>query len=175
MRLYHTGKVVIKEPDIYRGRKNADFGQGFYLSPDLEFTHKWAAEGFYINEYELETDGLNIYNLSRNEEWFNYIFQNRRINDTHVSDVVIGPIANDTLYNTFGLISSGFLSAEESMALLMIGPLYTQVVIKTEKALNQLKWIGAEQASDVEHYRNNLKKEEEQYQEDFAKCMESFS
>jgi hypothetical protein len=33
MRLCHTGSVEIKSPDIYLGRKNADFGQGFYLTP----------------------------------------------------------------------------------------------------------------------------------------------
>ena len=37
MRLYHAGPVIIQEPDIYRGRKNADFGQGFYLTSDEEF------------------------------------------------------------------------------------------------------------------------------------------
>ena len=26
MKLYHTGSIEIPEPDIYRGRKNADFG-----------------------------------------------------------------------------------------------------------------------------------------------------
>ena len=37
MKLYHAGKEEIREPDIYLGRKNADFGQGFYLTPDREF------------------------------------------------------------------------------------------------------------------------------------------
>ena len=33
MKLYHTSTVQIREPDLLRGRKNADFGQGFYLAP----------------------------------------------------------------------------------------------------------------------------------------------
>ncbi len=37
MRLYHTSTVEIRQPDIRRGRKNADFGQGFYLTPDRAF------------------------------------------------------------------------------------------------------------------------------------------
>lgn len=32
MLLYHTGYQEIREPDIHHGRKNADFGQGFYLT-----------------------------------------------------------------------------------------------------------------------------------------------
>lgn len=34
MILYHTGKVEIRTQDIHYGRKNADFGWGFYLTPD---------------------------------------------------------------------------------------------------------------------------------------------
>ena len=53
MKLYHTSSVEIREPDIHRGRKNADFGQGFYLTPDLEFAQKLAGADAVINEYEL--------------------------------------------------------------------------------------------------------------------------
>ena len=44
MKLYHTGTDEIRVPDIFRGRKNADFGQGFYLTPDREFTTEKAAK-----------------------------------------------------------------------------------------------------------------------------------
>ena len=40
--LYHTGYSEIREPDVHYGRKNADFGQGFYLSPDRDFSYRWA-------------------------------------------------------------------------------------------------------------------------------------
>ena len=83
MILYHTGFAEIKTPDIYYGRKNADFGQGFYLTPDLEFSEHWAKErnGFktFHNVYELDTDGLKIKHLSRNREWFDYICANRHL------------------------------------------------------------------------------------------------
>ena len=32
LRLYHTGFHELRAPDITVGRKNADFGRGFYLS-----------------------------------------------------------------------------------------------------------------------------------------------
>jgi len=35
MILYHGSQEIIKEPDLFLGRKNVDFGQGFYLT-DLE-------------------------------------------------------------------------------------------------------------------------------------------
>ena len=43
MKLYHTGREEIREPDIRRGRRNADFGQGFYLTPDREFARRWGS------------------------------------------------------------------------------------------------------------------------------------
>lgn len=42
MELYHTGFDIIEAPDIHFGRQNADFGQGFYLSGNREFSVRWA-------------------------------------------------------------------------------------------------------------------------------------
>ena len=49
MRLYHTSDREIPRPDLARGRKNADFGQGFYLSPDREFAFRWAGADAVVN------------------------------------------------------------------------------------------------------------------------------
>ena len=37
MRLFHTSDRIIREPDLSMGRRNADFGHGFYLAADEEF------------------------------------------------------------------------------------------------------------------------------------------
>ena len=171
MILYHTSMIEIPVPDIHHGRLNADFGQGFYLTPDQDFSYRWAWQDAVVNKYELNLAGLNIHTFSRSEEWFEYIFRNRRANDTLDVDVVIGPIANDTIFETFGIITSGFLKPEEALRLLMIGPEYTQIAIKTQKAADQLKWIGAEKIIGVEEYKASLKKEQQEYQESFAAEM----
>ncbi len=106
MKPYHTGLEEIRNPDIRTGRANADFGQGFYLSPDYDFSMAWSRlrkdKEVIVNAYELDTDDLNILELKRDEEWYDYIFRNRngypdRFRDI---DVLIGPIANDTIYET---------------------------------------------------------------------------
>ena len=155
MRLYHTGNVEIREPDLLRGRKNADFGQGFYLTPDREFTYRWAAANAVVNEYELDEEGLQIHRFQRDVDWFRYIFQNRRVRDTLSADVIIGPISNDTIFDTLGIISSGFLNESDAMKLLMIGPEYTQVVLKTPKAAGKLRWLRSEKITkpDEEHWK----------------------
>ena len=171
MILYHTSNTEIPVPDIHHGRVNADFGQGFYLTPDQEFGYRWAWQDAVLNRYELDMTRLRVRTFSRSTDWFEYIFHNRRAEDMIDADVVIGPIANDTIFETFGIISSGFLKPEEALRLLMIGPEYTQVAVKTQKAADQLKWTGAEKITGVEAYKASLKKEQEAYQEQFAAAM----
>ena len=142
MKLYHTSNVVIREPDIHRGRINADFGQGFYLTPDREFTYRWARDNAIVNVYELDERGLEIHRFVRDEDWFSYIFNNRRVKD--------------------GL-------AADALKLLMIGPEYTQVAIKTQKAAAQLVWISSEKITRMDEGLRKTEKDE--YAAAFAKAM----
>lgn len=166
MILYHTSKLEIREPDIHHGRKNADFGWGFYLTPDKEFTYRWARDNAVVNEYEFDETGLDIHTFSRDVSWFQYIFHNRRLNDSLTADAVLGPIANDTIFDTFGILSSGYLKPEDALQLLMIGPAYTQVAIKTQKAAQQLKWIRSERIRRTDEAI--LRAEQDAFQEVFA-------
>ncbi len=175
MILYHTGGTVIDHPDLDHGRLNADFGRGFYLTPDREFAERWALSGGYLNRYELDTGGLDILRLTRNGDWFRYLCDNRNWKDGSSADLVIGPIANDTLYNTFGFISSGFLTEEEALKLLLIGPEYIQVAVKSQKALSQLRFLDAQPITDYASLRALVKQEEESYLELFAKAMEELT
>lgn len=170
MKLYHTSRSEVRSPDIRMGRKNADFGPGFYLTPDMEFAYRWGGEGAVVNEYELDLSGLRVHSFSRTVEWFGYILQNRRGEDGLSADVVTGPIANDTIFDTLGIISSGFISAEDALKLLQIGPEYTQVALKTEKAAVRLKWTGAAVIAAKDD--KALKKEQEDYQKAFAEALE---
>ena len=179
MKLYHTGFEVIREPDVHRGRKNADFGQGFYLSPDLDFSKRWARTrrdaDTVLNIYELDCTDLKIHVFERSIEWFEYIYGNRSFKpDTLDADVITGPIANDTIYDTLGITTSGFLTKEQSLQLLMIGPVYTQTVLKTEKAASCLKWISSVILDEetVSSYRETVRKEESEYLKEFGSLLE---
>ncbi|MCR4778746.1 MAG: DUF3990 domain-containing protein [Lachnospiraceae bacterium] len=170
MKLYHVSDIEIKDPDIRHGRKNADFGQGFYLTPDLEFARKWAISEAVLNEYELNEAGLAIKEFKRDADWFDCIYNNRHLKDGLDADVVMGPIANDTIFDTLGIISSGFLAPEDALKLLLVGPCYIQVAIKSDKARAQLKFI---RSCKIEKQESGAKeKEEAEYQEEFAKVME---
>ena len=74
MKLYHAGFEVIQKPDVHFGRKNADFGQGFYMSAQEEFARRWArirkGQDTVLNSYELDLSGLRVHTFKRNEKWF---------------------------------------------------------------------------------------------------------
>jgi hypothetical protein len=176
MILYHTGFETIREPDVHYGRKNADFGQGFYLTADVDFAHRWAREKkgvqTVINTYKFNIEGLKIRRFSRDAEWFRYIFGNRSGKpDELTEDVIIGPIANDTIYDTFGIITSGLLKPEDAMRLLMIGSEYHQIALKTRQAASALTWLSSEAilSESVAGYREIVAAEEKEYQELFAR------
>ena len=128
-----------------------------------------------INIYELDTEGLSILVFDRNEDWFDYIYDNRHFKkDAHAEDVIIGPIANDTLYDVLGITTSGILNKEQSFQLLNIGPVYEQIVLKTEKASSQLKWLDAQflDHKEIEYYKILVKQEETEFQRLFAEAMD---
>ncbi len=175
MKLYHTSKVEIQTPDIHHGRRNADFGPGFYLTPEKEFACRWAGKNAVINIYELDTTDLDIHTFKRDHDWFRYIFDNRNAKDTVAADIVIGPIANDTIYDTLGILTSGLISDEDALRLLMLGPEYTQVAIKSERATGRLKWLGAEIQADNGKYAALLKEEQEAYRAQFDSEIEKIA
>ncbi len=41
------------------------FGQGFYLTPDRDFTYRWAGTDSVVNVYELDEAGLHVLRLDR--------------------------------------------------------------------------------------------------------------
>ena len=169
MKVYHASSVIVERPDTEHSRSFLDFGPGFYLSPDREFASRWAGADAVMNEYELDESGLLIHRFRRDEEWFSYIFRNRGARDDLSADVVIGPIANDTIFETLGIISSGFLKPAEALKLLLVGPEYTQVAIKTEKAASRLKWIQSVRIGQIETSRR--KTEQEAYDVSFARIL----
>lgn len=167
MILYHTSVKEIRFPDIHYGRINADFGWGFYLTPDRDFTYRWARKDAVVNQYEFDETGLNIHRFTRSTDWFQYLFDNRRAKDVLTVDAVMGPIANDTIFDTLGILSSGYLRPEDAVKLLMIGPEYTQIAIKTEKALKQLRFIKSEKIEGITGEAR--KAEQDAYLEVFVK------
>ena len=88
--------------------------------------------------------------------------------------MIMGPIATDTLFETYGIITSGLLTQEQALELLSIGPDFTQVAIKTEKGANALIWLESYEpdAAATEEALTNYKREKELFDAAFAEALD---
>lgn len=66
--LYHGTADEIVKPTYGKGEEKHDYGQGFYLTEDIDLAYEWAVckpnnlNGF-VHQYELDTEGLKILDL----------------------------------------------------------------------------------------------------------------
>ena len=98
----------------------------------------------YVNEFEYNEDNdLNVLNfLTASEKWLDFVYANRKDdNFTHEYDVVMGPVADDTLYKVLDLYDSGVLTYKETIERLKTYKLSNQISFHTEKSLKYLKYI----------------------------------
>ncbi|MDE5829528.1 MAG: DUF3990 domain-containing protein [Duncaniella sp.] len=159
IRLYHGSNVTIEQIDLARCKRGRDFGQGFYLNanPDQAMsmavrTTRFLGEGtptiscFEFDEDDAVRNGLNIKIFSGySEEWANFVVKNRKNNSdvpTHSYDIVIGPIADDTVGVQIRRFTMGYLSASALVEELRFrGDNAIQYFLGTPKAIGLLKRI----------------------------------
>ncbi len=179
MKLYHGSTEIIQRPSLEKGRKNNDYGKGFYCTENRDLAKEWACQrnsDGYANEYELATDNLNILDLTKPDwsilHWLSILLENRTFSLTPIQqeaksyllknykidyslyDLIVGYRANDS-YFTF---ASNFLNNEITLSQLeqamKLGELGIQIVLKSQKAFDEIKFLKAHQAErDVYHKR----------------------
>ena len=156
MKLYHgTFSLDIAQPDLSKCRNKTDFGNGFYTTTSVEQARKWAVlrknrfhtENAYIIEYEIDDNILSSreYKIrffdGATKEWLEFVYNNRKGRETEQLDMVMGPVANDSLYATLLLYEQGVLSVAATIEQLKTHALFDQLSFHTSKAINTLKFI----------------------------------
>ena len=154
MRLYHGSTVVVKRPNIQRGRKATDFGKGFYTTTSLEQAMKWAvlkknreqAERAIVSVYEVPDDILDrsfevLCFSGATKEWLDFVVNNRRGKETQKYDLVMGPVANDQLYATIRLYEQGIIAADAAIEMLKTHKLFNQLSFHSKKVASLLKFV----------------------------------
>lgn len=157
--LYHGSNVEIKTIDLSRSRKGKDFGCGFYLNPNREQAEEMAVrttqrmmEGspivnrFLFDEAVLtHSDCLSVKIFSDYTlDWAEFILQNMRNlsnNPIHPYDIVVGPIANDTVGVQMRRYLQGYISIERMIDELKFKQPSIQYFFGTEQAIQHLKRI----------------------------------
>lgn len=155
MKLYHGSIVSVKNPSLRQGRPNTDYGKGFYTTVDFDQAARWArirrdragGGNAVVSVYEVDDDLLqnNVFRIMEyngaTKDWLDFVVANRRYAPLHEYDIVLGPVANDSLYATISLYENGELSAEAAVVQLKSHVLFNQVSFHTEKVLAQLHFI----------------------------------
>lgn len=157
--LYHGSNVSIDTVDLSFSRSGKDFGRGFYLNPDSKQAMEMAVrttrrmlEGKPIVTAFLFDDDLLKDNSSLkvkvfkeySKEWAEFILLNRNNSSeipAHEYDVVIGPIANDTVGLQMRRFIQGYISIERMIEELRFKKPAIQYFFGTELAVGYLKKI----------------------------------
>lgn len=166
MRLYHGSNVEIDKVDLSKCMPNKDFGQGFYTT--LLEGQAWRmaqrrariAGGMpTVTIFEIPDDLTEKQNLKcrvfddkPSIEWAIFIRNNRErsfkdidsaeCNLDNKYDVVVGPVADDTVGLLLRQFSRGTIDAEYLRKEFDFGKLTNQYTFHTERALCYLKKVG---------------------------------
>lgn len=154
MKIYHGSTFIVKEPNLEILNYRTDFGKGFYTTTDIEQAKKQTIIkkkrlekeeiSQYINIYEyIENQDLNILNFKdATEEWLKFVFKNRQSDElVHQYDIVIGPVADDNLYQVLVGYENGIYNMEETIKRLKTYLLSNQISFHTLKSLECIKYI----------------------------------
>lgn len=157
MKLYHESNVIITNVDFSKCHPYKDFGRGFYLTDNPEharnmaFRRRLKAGGEEcVTEFEFDYDaairGLRT-KLFENpdEEWAKFVMMNRSRESNHPVhdyDIVIGPIADDSVAVSFRLFQNGYISMEELIRKLEFRELSIQYFFHNSNAISYLKRIN---------------------------------
>ncbi len=128
MIVYHGSTDIITNPLVNVGRNNLDFGKGFYVTVLEKQAMAWATRPAnmgkekYLNVYELDVNKIEQkgYKLLRfkeyGQDWLDFVVANRKGSQRWKEfDLIEGGIANDRVFNTVELYSTGLITAKEAL------------------------------------------------------------
>ena len=158
MKIYHGSIEKVESPEIRESNRTLDYGQGFYTTTSYEQAEAWVrrrmnekrASRGYVCVYELDERVLQNLNTlifdQPTEEWVDFVMQNRTQKGyVHEFDIVYGPVANNRVYAAFALYEGGLINKQALIAELKAYKLVDQYLFHTEKALQALTFIEAEE------------------------------
>lgn len=122
MIVYHGGTETVEHPNCKCGRRNLDFGQGFYVTNIRKQAEDWAK---LMADRRKKTPILNRYRLIRDailaearckvfkaydEDWLEFIVASRQGRPVaEAFDYIEGGVANDRVVDTVTLYMTGLM------------------------------------------------------------------
>ena len=134
--LYHGSSVIVEQPLASIGRRDLDFGPGFYLTPLREQAERWALRIRTIKKVFSAYD----------KEWLDFIVASRKGEMPWKGfDIVEGGIANDRVIDAVEAYINGYADVAHTLSKLAYQKPNFQVCILSQDILNaNLQYITNE-------------------------------
>lgn len=157
MRLYHASNMTVEQPRIVNRFTTLDFGTGFYTTTNDAQAAEFAVKTF-LRRKRIGKPTVNIYDIDvpdarmkldilefpePNADWLRFVTHNRREgrDPSCKADLIIGPVANDDVFETVALFESGLISESEAIERFKVKKLFDQVLFCNERALSFLTFV----------------------------------
>ena len=176
--IYHGSKQVVEVPTFGLGRKNNDFGLGFYCTESNALAKEWAVSSLrdgFSNRYTLETEYLNILNLNSPDytilNWIAVLVEHRLFSirtpivsrakqylvehfgiNVNAFDLIVGYRADDSYFDFAEAFLSNAITVEQLSRAMRLGKLGEQIVLKSKYAFSKIRFEGFEVARKDEFY-----------------------
>ena len=147
MILFHGSYVEVSAPSLAHSRTNVDFGRGFYLTQLDQQARAWAArfkrnhDHAVLSRYTLDDAALQQCRVKQfaglSGEWFDFITACRTGQDDTDFDIVIGPVADDRVFNTLELYLEGLISKDAAIQRLRYLKPNAQLCIRSQAVLDR--------------------------------------
>ena len=179
MIIYHGSKDIIEKPEFGKGNKKNDYGLGFYCTENVELAKEWACSNNetngYANQYEIDLSAYKVLDLREEKysilNWMaillkfrtfdvntpisaqakEYILENFYVN-VEEYDVIIGYRADDSYFSFAKDFINNTISVEQLAEAMRLGELGIQIVLKSKRAFDTVKYISYELAESKEYY-----------------------
>ena len=176
--IYHGSKQIVETPTFGEGRKNNDFGLGFYCTESNDLAKEWAVSSLkdgFSNRYTLDTEFLNILKLNSPDytilNWMavlvahrlfsiktpvarrakSYLIDNFGVN-VNAYDLITGYRADDSYFDYAEAFLNNAITVEQLSCAMCLGKLGEQIVVKSKFAFSKIKYEGFEAAEKDTYY-----------------------
>lgn len=182
--LYHGSPHIVKRPVFGEGKKWNDYGQGFYTTENIDMAREWAvgedANG-YVNRYFLTLDSLKMLDLSKYTllHWLTVLLINRKFEVTtslermgkewlienfniemEKFDIIKGYRADDSYFSFARTFLSNGISLSQLSRAMKLGKFGEQVMLRSEKAFENIRFDDYEEVDSLVYYPLRLKRDE---------------
>ena len=185
--IYHGSERIIETPVFGGGRKNNDFGPGFYCTESPDLAKEWAVSSLrsgFSNQYLLDTSYLNILNLNSPDHsilnWIAVLVEHRLFSiktplarrarqyliehfsvNLNAYDLIIGYRADDSYFDFAESFLNNGISVEQLARAMCLGKLGEQIVVKSKYAFSKLQFAGFEPAESSRYYASRKSRDDE--------------